>query len=207
MATELPSGTVTFLFTDIEGSTTLLKALGGDRYRDVLAEHQRILREAVAEAGGHEIDTQGASFFFAFRRAKDAVTAAIVAQRALASFPWRDGAAVRVRMGLDTGEPTLDAGRYVGLGVHRTARVMAAGHGGQILLSGTTHDLVSDELPADVSLRDLGDRRAKAVQEWLVEHGVSAGQVFLLPSKLGEEAGKPATENKLKTSRADFSLK
>jgi YVTN family beta-propeller protein len=174
MATELPSGTVTFLFSDIEGSTTLLKALGGDGYRDVLAEHQRILREAVAGAGGSEIDTQGDSFFFAFRRAKDAVTAAIVAQRALASFPWRDGAAVRVRMGLDTGEPTVGAGRYVGMGVHRTARIMAAGHGGQILLSGTTHDLVLDELPTDVSLRDLGDRRLKDLDRPVRLFGVVA---------------------------------
>src|SRR5438093_12669405 len=99
---ELPSGTVTFLFTDIEGSTTLLKTLGSDRYHAVLAEHQRLLRAAAGEAGGREIDTQGDSFFFAFRRARDAVAAAVGAQRALVAFAWPDGLAVRGRMGIDT---------------------------------------------------------------------------------------------------------
>jgi YVTN family beta-propeller protein len=159
--TELPTGTVTFLFTDIEGSTMLLKRLGGDRYHDVLAEHQSILRTACAEAGGREIDTQGDSFFFAFRKAKDAVATAIAAQRALAAFDWPEGVSVRVRMGLDTGEPVVGADRYVGLGVHRTARIMAAGHGGQILLSATTRNLAHDELPNGVALRDLGNQRLK----------------------------------------------
>ena len=161
MASELPSGTVTFLFTDIEGSTRLLRTLGGERYHEVLAEHQRILREACAEAGGREIDTQGDSFFFAFRKAKDAVAAAISGQRALAATEWPDGHAVRVRMGLDTGEPVVGTDRYVGLGVHSTARIMAAGHGGQILLSATTHNLARDELPDGVALRDLGEQRLK----------------------------------------------
>jgi YVTN family beta-propeller protein len=158
---ELPSGTVTFLFTDIEGSTQLLKNLGGERYDEVLAEHQRLLRAACAEAGGREIDTQGDSFFFAFRKAKDAVAAAIAAQRALAAFAWPDGVAVRVRMGLETGEPVVGSDRYVGLGVHRTARIMAAGHGGQVLLSATTRNLAHDELPEGVALRDLGEQRLK----------------------------------------------
>jgi YVTN family beta-propeller protein len=161
LSSELPTGTVTFLFTDIEGSTRLLRTLGGERYREVLAEHQRIIREACAEAGGREIDTQGDSFFFAFRKANDAVAAAIAAQRALASFAWPDGSLVRVRMGLDTGEPVVGTDRYVGLGVHRTARIMAAGHGGQILLSATTHNLAHDELPDGVALRDLGEQRLK----------------------------------------------
>src|SRR5215216_6837618 len=100
---ELPSGTVTLLFTDIEGSTRLLHALGGDRYADALAAHQRLLREAFAAHGGREVDTQGDAFFVAFPRAVDAVHAAVVAQRALAAYPWPDGAAVRVRMGLHTG--------------------------------------------------------------------------------------------------------
>jgi YVTN family beta-propeller protein len=158
---DLPTGTVTFLFTDIEGSTTLLKSLGGERYHEVLAEHQRIVRTACAEAGGREIDTQGDSFFFAFRKAKDAVAAAIASQRALAAFDWPDGSSVRVRMGLDTGEPVVGTDRYVGLGVHRTARIMAAGHGGQILLSATTRNLAHDELPSGVALRDLGEQRLK----------------------------------------------
>jgi YVTN family beta-propeller protein len=158
---ELPSGTVTFLFTDIEGSTAMLKRLGAERYRAVLAEHHRILREAVERADGREIDTQGDSFFFAFRRARDAVVATIEAQRGLESFAWPEGLAVHVRMGLDTGEPTVEDDRYVGLGVHRTARIMAAGHGGQVLLSGTTRDLVGDELAPDETLRDLGERHLK----------------------------------------------
>jgi YVTN family beta-propeller protein len=160
---ELPSGTVTFLFTDIEGSTSLLKELGS-RYGEVLSEHQRILREAFAAHGGHEVDTQGDSFFVAFRRAKDAVAAAVDAQRDLAAHPWPDGAQVRVRMGLHTGEPQVGEQRYVGMGVHKAARIGAAGHGGQVILSATTRELVEDELPPGVTLRDLGERRLKDVE-------------------------------------------
>jgi YVTN family beta-propeller protein len=157
---ELPSGTVTFLFTDIEGSTTLLKHLG-PAYGDVLADHQRILRAAFAAHGGHEVDTQGDSFFVAFRRAKDAVAAAVAAQRDLAAHEWPEGAPVVVRMGLHTGEPQVGEQRYVGIGVHKAARIGAAGHGGQVLLSRTTRELVEDELPTGVSIRDLGERRLK----------------------------------------------
>src|SRR5919206_3438040 len=102
---ELHGGTVTLLFTDIEGSTRLLRQLG-ERYAEILAEHQRLLREAFAAHGGREVDTQGDAFFVAFPRAVDAVLAAVDAQRALAAHPWLEGAAVRVRMGLHTGEPT-----------------------------------------------------------------------------------------------------
>ena len=119
---DLPRGTVTFLFTDIEGSTRLLKTLGSGRYHVVLATHQQVLRGAFAESGGREIDTQGDAFFVAFQRAKDAVAAAIAAQRALADHDWPDGVELRVRMGIDTGEPTVGEDRYVGLGVHRSAR-------------------------------------------------------------------------------------
>jgi YVTN family beta-propeller protein len=157
---ELPAGTVTFLFSDIEGSTQLLKELG-PRYADALAEHQRILRDAFAAHGGREVDTQGDSFFVAFGRAKDAVAAAADAQRDLAAHPWPGGTMLRVRMGLHTGEPRLGGERYVGLGVHRAARIAAAGHGGQVLLSRTTRDLVEDELPPGVTIRDLGERRLK----------------------------------------------
>ena len=122
---ELPRGTVTFLFTDIEGSTRLLKQLR-ERYTEALAEHQRILREAFDEHGGREVDTQGDSFFVAFPRAKDAVAAAVEAQCALAEHSWPEGAEFRVRMGVHTGEPTVGAERYVGLGVHRAARICAA---------------------------------------------------------------------------------
>jgi YVTN family beta-propeller protein len=157
---ELPSGTVTFLFTDIEGSTALLNRLGRE-YGVVLEEHQRILREAVAAHGGHEVDTQGDSFFIAFRRAKDAVAAAVDVQRDLAAHPWPDGVQLLVRMGLHTGEPQVGEKRYVGIGVHRAARIGAAGHGGQVLLSRTTRELVEDDLPPGVTVRDLGERRLK----------------------------------------------
>jgi YVTN family beta-propeller protein len=157
---ELPSGTVTFLFTDIEGSTALVKRLGG-AYSEVLTEHQRILRAAFAAHGGHEVDTQGDSFFVAFRRAKDGIAAAVDAQRDLNAHAWPESVDVSVRMGLHTGEPKVGEQRYVGLGVHKAARVGAAGHGGQVLLSRTTRELVEDELPPGVTLRDLGERRLK----------------------------------------------
>jgi peptide/nickel transport system substrate-binding protein len=162
---ELPVGTVTFLFTDIEGSTQLLKRLGGDRYADALADHQRILREAFAENGGHEIDTQGDSFFVAFRRAKDAVAAAIACQRRLAEHAWPEGTTVLVRMGIHTGEPAAAGERYVGMGVHRAARICAAGHGGQVLLSQTTRELLRDDPIPDVSLRNLGEHPLKDMDE------------------------------------------
>ena len=161
-AREVPTGTVTFLFTDIEGSTQLLKQLAGG-YGEVLAEHQRILRSAFEAHGGWEVDTQGDSFFVAFRRAKDAVAAAVAAQRDLAAHPWPHGGGVKVRMGLHTGEPQVGGERYVGLGVHKAARIGAAGHGGQVLLSRTTRELVEDELPPGVTIRDLGERRLKDV--------------------------------------------
>jgi YVTN family beta-propeller protein len=161
---ELPSGTVTFLFTDIEGSTTLLKRLGPE-YGSVLADHERILRAAFGAHGGHVVDTQGDSFFVAFRRAKDAVAAAVDAQLDLAAQEWPEGAPVQVRMGLHTGEPRVGENRYVGLGVHKAARIGAAGHGGQVLLSRTTRELVEDELPTGVTLRDLGERRLKDLDQ------------------------------------------
>jgi peptide/nickel transport system substrate-binding protein len=161
---ELPIGTVTFLFTDIEGSTQLLKRLR-DRYGEALEDHQRILREAFAEHGGHEIDTQGDSFFIAFRRAKDAVAAAIACQRRLAEYTWPDGAELRVRMGIHTGEPAVGGERYVGLGVHRAARICAAGHGGQVLVSQTARELLRDDPLPDVSLRDLGEHQLKDLDE------------------------------------------
>jgi class 3 adenylate cyclase len=126
---ELPVGTVTFLFTDIEGSTRLVKLLR-DRYGEALEAHQGILRMSFAEHGGHEIDTQGDSFFVAFRRAKDAVSAAIVSQRRLEEHSWPDDTHLRVRMGIHTGEPAVGGERYVGLGVHRAVGV-TQGRGGR----------------------------------------------------------------------------
>src|SRR6266480_2881986 len=157
---ELPGGTITFLFTDVEGSTRLLKQLR-DRYGEVLAEHRRILRAAFAEHGGQEIDTQGDAFFVAFRKATDAALAAVAAQRALAEHTWPDDAECRVRMGMHTGEPSVGEEGYHGLGVHRAARIMAAGHGGQILLSQATSSVLEDDELPGIGLRDLGEHRLK----------------------------------------------
>src|SRR5947209_14390092 len=124
---DLPTGTVTMLFSDIEGSTRLLQQLG-ESYSRVLTGCQRLLRASFERWHGHEIDTQGDSFFVAFARAADAVSAAVDAQRALTAHDWPDGAECRVRMGLHTGEPRAGGRGYVGLGVHRAARISAAGH-------------------------------------------------------------------------------
>jgi YVTN family beta-propeller protein len=159
---ELPAGTVTLLFTDIEGSTGLLKRLR-DRYADVLGEHERILRSAIDGHGGQVVDTQGDALFAAFPRARAAVAAAVAGQRALAAEEWPEGVAVRVRMGLHSGEPAVGSDRYVGMGVHRAARISAAAHGGQVLLSGATRALVEDELPDDVRIVDLGEFRLKDI--------------------------------------------
>jgi predicted ATPase/class 3 adenylate cyclase len=151
---ELPTGTVTFLFTDIEGSTRLLHELG-DAYADVLAEHRSVLRSAFAEHGGVEVDTQGDAFFVAFARATDAVASAADAQRALFSTP------MRVRMGIHTGEPLRTAEGYAGVDVHRGARLAAAGHGGQVLLSQAARELVGDDLSTEYALLDLGEHVLK----------------------------------------------
>ncbi len=157
----LPTGTVTFLFTDIEGSTALLQHLGDRRYGEVLAEHHRLARNAFQEAGGQEIGTEGDAFLIAFQHVQDAVTAAVGAQRAIATHPWPEGISVRVRMGLHTGTPIPTASGYVGLDVHRAARIMSAGYGGQILLSQGTRDLLEPDLPGRVTLQDLGEHRLK----------------------------------------------
>ncbi len=160
----LPTGTVTLLFTDIEGSTHLLQQLG-DRYPDVLAEYRFLLRTVFHTYGGYEVDTQGNSFLVAFAHATNAVTAAVEIQRILAIHPWPDSVTVLTRIGLHTGEPQLFAEGYVGLDVHHAARIMSAGHGGQVLLSQTTCDLVAYGLPVGVSLRDLGAHRLKDLQQ------------------------------------------
>jgi class 3 adenylate cyclase/streptogramin lyase len=157
--------TATFLFTDIEGSTALLKQLR-ERYAVALADHHRILREAFAAHGGTEIDNQGDSFFVAFRRAREAVLAAADAQLALHAHEWPDDVSLRVRMGIHTGEADFAGGRYVGVSVHRAARISALGHGGQVLVSQTTKHLLEDEedrLPG-LRLRDLGQQRLKDLE-------------------------------------------
>jgi predicted ATPase/class 3 adenylate cyclase len=149
MRADLPTGTVTFLFTDVEGSTRLLHELGGEAYADALAEHRRIIREACAAEGGVEVDTQGDAFFFAFPTAPGALSAAAAFSEALASGP------IQVRVGLHTGTPLLTDEGYVGGDVHRAARIAAAGHGGQVLVSASTAQLV------ELELRDLGQHRLK----------------------------------------------
>ena len=160
---DLPTGTVTFLFSDMEGSTRLLQGLG-DRYPQVLQSHQRLLREAFAAHGGTVVGTEGDSFFVAFPGAEQALAAAVQGQRALADHAWPEGLAVRVRMGLHTGEGTLGGDDYVGLDVHRAARIGAAGHGGQVLISESTRALVEHTLPETVALRNLGDHHLRDLE-------------------------------------------
>jgi class 3 adenylate cyclase len=159
----LPSGTVTFVFTDIEDSTALLRRLG-DGYRDVLADHRRMVRDAFG-TNGVEIDTQGDAFFFAFPRAREAVAAAVEVQRAHAVHEWPPEAAVRVRIGLHTGEPAIAEEGYLGLDVVRAARICTAAHGGHVLLSETTRALLGSALPDGVSVFPLGERQLKGIEE------------------------------------------
>ena len=153
---EQPTGTVTLVFTDIERSTLLLQQLGRDRYAEALELHRRLLRKAFERHGGYEVDCEGDSFFIAFSRADDAVHAAKEVQQALAGSDWPGGNPLRVRIGIHTGEPLAAPPKYVGMDVHRAARIMAAGHGGQVLISQSTSALV-----AGVVVRDLGEHRLK----------------------------------------------
>jgi YVTN family beta-propeller protein len=157
---DLPSGSVTFLFTDIEGSTRLLEALG-DEYATILTDHQRLMRDAFARHEGREIDTQGDAFFVAFPTPRDAILSAIEAHRALRDHGWPDDLQVKVRIGMDTGPAALRQDRYTGRAVHRAARVSAAGHGGQTLVSDASERLL--ETRDGFSLRDLGLRRLKDI--------------------------------------------
>jgi class 3 adenylate cyclase len=157
---ERPTGIVTFLFTDIEGSTRLLQRLGDD-YRALLADHHRLIREAVRSCAGVEVKTEGDAFFVVFRAASDAIRAAVAAQRALAAHAWPQGVTTSVRMGIHTGEAGIVADEYVGLDIHRAARIAAAAHGGQVLVSEAVRELTAGTLPDGVSLRDLGEHRLK----------------------------------------------
>src|SRR5215471_10660592 len=157
----LPSGVVTFLFSDIEGSTRLVKALR-ERYPQILAEHRRLVRAAIAGHDGHEVDTQGDAFFVAFAGAKQAVLCALEIQRALVGHQWPAGAPVRVRIGIHTGHAVPAEGSYTGLAVHRAARICAAARGGQVLLSQATQTIVEDEEEElGFTLVDLGQHRLK----------------------------------------------
>jgi predicted ATPase/class 3 adenylate cyclase len=160
----LPSGTVTILFTDIEGSTRLLQQLGED-YATLIADHHQLLREACETHSGRVMGIEGDSFYVVFPGAVDAIHAVVQSQRALAAHVWPSGVDLRVRMGLHTGEPQISALGYVGIDVHRAARIAAAGHGGQVLLSQTTYDLVAGELPEGISVLDLGEHRLKDLRQ------------------------------------------
>jgi predicted ATPase/class 3 adenylate cyclase len=163
---DLPTGRVALLFSDIEGSTGLLEQLG-DSYADLLLDHQRLLRDAFAGQSGTEVSTQGDSFFVVFPDAANAVRAAGEAQRAMDGFAWPDEVRVRVRMGIHIGHVVLAGDTYVGIDIHRAARIAAAANGGQVLLSDAARSVAEDRLPPDISLRDLGRHRLKDVG---VEH-------------------------------------
>jgi predicted ATPase/class 3 adenylate cyclase len=158
-----PRGTVTFLFTDMEGSTRLLQRLGA-AFPAVLEQHRSILRSVFDEYGGRVVDTAGDGFFVVFDRARDGVAAAVATQRALGAHPWPDNVEPRVRMGLHTGEPVISGSAYIGIDVHRAARIASAAHGGQVVLSEATRQLASGDLPADVVLQDLGEHRLKDLE-------------------------------------------
>jgi class 3 adenylate cyclase len=200
---DLPAGTVTFVFTDIEDSTELLKRLGDD-YGDVLTTHRRIVRDTFTARDGIEIDTQGDAFFFAFPRARDAVAAAVDAQRAHAAAAWPGDMEVRVRMGLHTGEPAVHEEGYVGLDVVRAARICTVGRGGQILLSETTRTLLGSGLPDGVSVFPLGQRHLRGIDEpervfevaidGLEREGVEAAEVAGLPAPVEPAPPAPGGE-------------
>jgi predicted ATPase/class 3 adenylate cyclase len=159
----LPTGTVTFLFTDIEGSTRLVQTLG-DRFNEILDDHHRVLREVFARHGGTEVSTEGDAFFVVFTTPAAAVEAVMAAQRALSANDWGEGVDVRVRMGLHTGEGALLGDNYGGIDVHRAARIASAAHGGQVLLSDASRALVEPVLGPGVRVKDLGDHRLKDIE-------------------------------------------
>jgi class 3 adenylate cyclase/tetratricopeptide (TPR) repeat protein len=212
--TTLPTGTVTFLFTDIEGSTQLLKRLGR-RYGAVLADHRSILRTAARQHGGEEVDKQGDSFLFAFPRADEAAKAAVEAQRGLAAHEWPDGTTLRVRMGIHTAEPSASDDGYYGLGVHRAARIMAAAEGGQVLVSLAASSVLQDAELEGARLRELGEYWLKDLDrpERLYQLDVIGLQTTFPPPD-GERPGssalgldiEPATEPLLEREEAQSAL-
>jgi class 3 adenylate cyclase len=178
----LPRGTVTFLFSDIEGSSELVRRMGDDVFAAVRADHRRLLREAFAAQGGREIDTAGDGFFVAFDSARSAGAAAVSAQLALAEFAWPAGAEVKVRIGLHTAEPHLGEDGYVGTGVHRAQRICDAGHGGQILLSNATAGIIEDADLPNAELIDLGEHVLKGLPR---RQRLFQLTVLTLPSEFG----------------------
>lgn len=200
---EPPRGTVTFLFTDIERSTELARQLGADFGR-VRAEHHRIMRAAIEAHGGHEIDTAGDGFFVAFARAGDAIAAALAAQRELHATESGE-AALRVRMGLHSAEPYVHEGSYHGVGVHRAARICAAGHGGQILLSNATAGIVEDLNLPGVGLVDLGEHRLKDLgQRQRLVQVVAEGLSDTFPPLRTEDSSLPTVVTMFYADIAEF---
>ncbi len=196
-----PTGQIAFLFTDIEGSTRLVEALGTAAWGPVLARHRRIIRAALARYGGHEVGTEGDGFFAVFRDPLAAVRAAADAQRGLAGEPWPSGAAVRVRMGIHAGIGELDPdGGYVGHDVHRAARVAAAGHGGQVLLSEPATDALAGRVPDDLGIRPLGAHRLKDLQPEQIAQLVVPG----LPADYPPIRSLDARPNNLPTQLTSF---
>lgn len=190
----LPKGTVTLLFSDVDGSTVLLSRLG-PAYADALDGQRRVLRSASATHGGTEMGTEGDGFFVAFPTAPAAVAAATEAQRELAVYPWPQGERVRVRMGIHTGSPAVHEGGYVGMDVHRAARIAGAAHGGQVVLSNATAHLVTGGLPLGVALHDLGTHRLKDLPspERLFQLRLPGLQAEFAPLKsLGAASSLPA---------------
>lgn len=188
----LPEGTVTFLFSDVEGSTSLLRQLGQERYAEALAQYQRLLRDTCLASGGREVDTQGDAIFFAFARARDGAEAAAAAQRALAAKEWPDGTQLRARIGLHTGQASLSGSRYVGLSVHRAARVCAAAAGGQVLLSQATAGVLEDDDLGELRLRALGRHALKDFDRPVELHQLD---VPSLPTKFARPKTTPQRLN------------
>ena len=189
----LPSGTVTFLFSDIEGSTALLKRLGDEQYAELLRTHRRIVRETFAAYHGQEIDTQGDAFFYSFHRAREAVAAAVAVQRAHNQQAWPEGVSVRMRLGLHTGEPAVGDDGYTGLDVVRASRIAAVGRGGQVLLSDTTRAIVAGDLPDGVAIRSLGDQRLKDIDQPEALHELTIDDVPISPEMVPTEATPTST--------------
>jgi class 3 adenylate cyclase len=193
MGVTLPSGTVTFVFSDMAGSTALLKQLGDTEYATLLAVHRRLVREIFAAHEGQEIDTQGDAFFYSFVRARQAVAAAIEVTRAHAKGTWPGGVEVRIRLGLHTGEPAVGDEGYTGLDVVRASRIAATGAGGQVLLSDTTRAIVAGDLGDGVELRPLGERQLKDIDQpepifELVIDGVAPSPEPAPPEPTGDES-------------------
>src|SRR5918998_1693454 len=207
----LPSGTVTFVFSDIEGSTSLLKRLGDERYAEVLRTHRRIMRETFGAHHGQEIDTQGDAFFYSFPRARDAVAAAVDVQRAHEHEAWPEGVSVRIRLGLHTGEPAVGDEGYTGLDVVRASRIAATGTGGQILISDTTRAIVAGGPRDGIDLRPLGERTLKDIDrpEPIFELVVDGGPEPLpepVPSRASAaQAEEDEEDGRVAAIRPDFS--